>query len=235
MLHCGIVTLFPELFENFWETSFVKMARDRGHLSVVMENLREHGLGRHRSVDDGTYGGGAGMVLRVDCVVAAIRACEEKMGGRAFRVLMTPQGIPFKQACAAKWAHHERILFICGRYEGFDERVRSHVDAESSLGDFVLTGGEIPAMAMIQTTIRLVPGVLGNFDSVHEESFSDSQLLGYPQYTRPIEFENEGVPDVLKSGNHALIEKWRKEQSIIRTRMRRPDLLDSEDSREGKK
>jgi tRNA (guanine37-N1)-methyltransferase len=161
-VHVGVVTLFPELFGAFLETSFVKRAIAGGQLGVELEPLRQHGLGRHLSVDDTPYGGGSGMVLRVDCVVAALEAVEAKLGARSHRVLLTPQGRRFDQELARDLAARAHVSFVCGRYEGFDERVRGFVEQEISLGDFVLTGGEVPAMAIIEACVRLLPGVLGN-------------------------------------------------------------------------
>jgi tRNA (guanine37-N1)-methyltransferase len=228
-LDVAIVTLFPELFSTFLRTSFVHRAIAENRLSVVLEYLRDYGRGKHRSVDDTPYGGGAGMVMRVDCVLEAIEAAEVKLSAapKAHRVLLTPQGKPFTQADARLLATQEKVVFVCGRYEGFDERTRSFVDEEISLGDFVLTGGEIPVMAVIEACIRMLPGVLGNDQSSEDESFSAARegLLEYPQYTRPVEYRNHGVPEVLKGGNHAKIEAWRREQSQIRTRQRRPDLF----------
>jgi tRNA (guanine37-N1)-methyltransferase len=228
-LDVAIVTLFPELFSTFLRTSFVHRAIAEERLGVIVEYLREHGRGRHRSVDDTPYGGGAGMVMRVDCVLEAIESAEIRLGAspKAHRVLLTPQGVPFTQAAAARLATRGRVVFVCGRYEGFDERTRSFVDEEISLGDFVLTGGEIPAMAVIEACIRMLPGVLGNDRSSEDESFSSVRegWLEYPQYTRPSEFRGMAVPEVLKGGNHARIEAWRREQSYLRTRERRPDLL----------
>lgn len=226
MMRVAVVTLFPELFGPFAETSFVGRARRSGELELIFEDLRPHGLGRHLSVDDTPYGGGSGMVMRVDCVVSAIEAAEERLGGRAQRVLLTPQGERFTQSVARRLVESTRMVLVCGRYEGFDERVRSFVDAEISLGDFVLTGGEIPAMAVIEACVRLVPGVLGNVESVREESFSPALDGGleYPQYTRPVEYRGLGVPEVLKSGDHAKIAAWRREQSRLRTEQRRPEL-----------
>ncbi len=231
VLNVAVVTLFPELFGMFARTSFVKRAVSEQALRLEFEQLREHGLGRHRSVDDTPYGGGAGMVMRVDCVIAAIEAAERRLGvERAHRVLLTPQGQRFDQKAARSLAQHSAVVLVCGRYEGFDERVRAAVDHELSLGDFVLTGGEIPAMAVIEACIRFIPGVLGNELSACDESFSEQRggKLEYPHYTRPVEYRGQEVPAILRSGDHARIEAWREQQSLERTRLRRPDLLSPE-------
>lgn len=228
-MRIDVVTLFPELFGTFLETSFVGRAVTGGQLTTRLRSPREHGLGKHKSVDDTPYGGGSGMVMRVDVLVACMESldaeAEAKGEPRARRVLLTPQGKPFAQTTAASFANAPALMLICGRYEGFDERIRAFVDEEVSLGDFVMTGGEVAAMAVIESTIRLVPGVLGNEASTHEESHSGEGLLEYPQYTRPAEFRGHAVPEVLSSGNHANIEAWRKAQSLERTAVRRPDLL----------
>ena len=225
-MQVNVITLFPELFTTFSETSFVKKAIVTGQLALALEPLREHGLGKHRSVDDTPYGGGAGMVLRVDCVAAAVEAIEARTV-RTHRVLMTPQGTRFTQPMANALVGRGALTLICGRYEGFDERVRTLVDEEISLGDFVLAGGEIAAMAVIEACIRLLPGVLGNEESASLESFSDDNagLLEYPQYTRPATFRGEGVPEVLTSGDHARIEQWRTQAALERTLARRPELV----------
>ncbi len=228
-MRVAVVTLFPELFERFADTSFVGRARRSGDLELTMVDLRPHGLGKHQSVDDSPYGGGSGMVMRVDCVMSAVEAAEAALGvERAHRVLMTPQGRRFTQKLAGELHARENLVLVCGRYEGFDERVRTFMDAEVSLGDFVLTGGEIPAMAVIEACVRFVPGVLGNADSVREESFSPELDGGleYPQYTRPVEYRGLGVPEVLKNGDHAKISAWRREQSRERTLLRRPELVE---------
>ncbi len=228
-MRADIVTLFPELFEGFLGTSFVGKAIKGGELVVRFRSPREHGLGKHRSVDDTPYGGGSGMVMRVDVLVACMEALDaeaaERGEPRARRILLTPQGKRFAQPQAVRLAQEPAIMLICGRYEGFDERVRSFVDEEISLGDFVMTGGEVAAMAIVEATVRLIPGVLGNIESTREESHGDGGLLEYPQYTRPAEFRGLAVPDVLAGGNHAEIAKWRRQQSVARTRERRPDLL----------
>lgn len=228
-MRIDVVTLFPELFGAFFDISFVGRAREQGQLVSRLRSPRDFGLGKHRSVDDTPYGGGSGMVMRVDCVVNTLESLDADApdGLRAHRVLMTPQGAPFRQSKAAELAQKQAVVLICGRYEGFDERVRHFVDEEISMGDFVLTGGEVPSMAVIEAVIRLVPGVLGNITSTHEESHSPENegLLEYPQYTRPAEFRGLGVPDVLKGGNHAQIAAWRRQTAIERTRARRPELV----------
>ncbi|HYQ40584.1 MAG TPA: tRNA (guanosine(37)-N1)-methyltransferase TrmD [Polyangiaceae bacterium] len=225
----AIVTLFPELFGSFFELSFVGRAVASGALSVHLEPMRKHGLGKHLSVDDTPYGGGSGMVIRPDTAVPAIEAAEAALASstRPHRVLLTPQGQRFNQATARALASHESLILICGRYEGFDERVRSFVDEELSLGDFVLTGGEVAAMCVVEACIRLLPGVLGNADSTSEESFSleCGGLLEYPQYTRPVSFRELEVPEVLRSGDHEKVRAWRAAASRERTLARRPDLL----------
>lgn len=230
-LRVDIVTLFPELFENFSKVSFVGRGVERDILQLRFQSPREFGLGKHQSVDDTPYGGGSGMVMRVDVLCAAFEALDQKAEAegqpKARRVLLTPQGQRFDQRIAARLAEEPALMLVCGRYEGFDERVRGLVDEEVSLGDFVMTGGEVAAMAIIEATVRLLPGVLGNEASTHEESHAEATggLLEYPQYTRPVEFRGQRVPDVLQSGHHAQIDKWRREQSVVRTTARRPDLL----------
>ncbi len=223
-----VVTLFPELFETFLATSLVGRAQKSGAITVGTRSPRDFGLGRHRSVDDTPYGGGSGMLMRVDVVVACMESLDEPGApSRAHRVLLTPQGAPLDQARVRALATRPHVMLVCGRYEGFDERIRTFVDEEISLGDFVLTGGEIAAMAVVEACSRCLPGVLGNEASAREESFSPdtSGLLEYPQYTRPAEFRGLVVPAPLVSGNHAEIERWRREQSVARTKARRPDLL----------
>lgn len=245
-MRIAVVTLFPELFQGFLTIGMVGRALASGAISVLMRSPREFGLGRHRSVDDTPYGGGSGMVMRVDCIVRCMEALEEGAaegeaasappGGeavappgpaeRAHRILLTPQGQPFRQEKAIELAARPSIALVCGRYEGFDERVRAFVDEEISLGDFVMTGGEVAAMAVIDACVRLLPGVLGNAGSAEHESHSPalSGLLEYPQYTRPVEFRGLKVPEVLQQGNHAAIARWRQEQAEQRTAERRPDL-----------
>ncbi len=222
-MRISVVTLFPELFDTFKTTSFVGRAIDSDTLDLAFATPREFGLGKHKSVDDTPYGGGSGMVMRVDVIVAAMESLPQ-----ARRILLTPQGRPFDQAKAIALAAEPSIMLVCGRYEGFDERVRKYVDEEISLGDFVMTGGEVCAMAIIESVVRLLPGVLGNAESTHEESHSPGNegLLEYPHYTRPAEFRGDAVPETLLSGNHAQIAAWRKDQARARTIARRPDLVE---------
>ena len=227
-MRVDIVTLFPEMFAGFLATSFVGRAVDTGKLAMRLRSPRDFGLGKHRSVDDTPYGGGSGMLMRVDVLVAALESLDADApeGEKAYRVLLTPQGRVLRQTDVRALAGRPALMLICGRYEGFDERVRGYVDEEVSLGDFVMTGGEVAAMAIIDACARLLPGVLGNEASTIEESHSPSTggLLEYPQYTRPAEFRGAHVPEVLCGGNHAEIARWRRDQSTARTRERRPDL-----------
>jgi tRNA (guanine37-N1)-methyltransferase len=234
-MQIAIVTLFPELFAPFFATSLMGRAVGSGVVSVRYEDLRKHGLGRHLSIDDTPYGGGSGMVMRPDCTVAAMDAACEALGAGdgqpVHRILLTPQGKRFTQADARRLSEKSRLCLTCGRYEGFDERVRSFVDEELSLGDFVVTGGEVPAMCLLEAVIRLLPGVLGNDDSAREESFSEEcqGLLEYPHYTRPLSFRGLEVPEVLRSGDHAKIKHYREEQARLRSATRRPELLPAQE------
>ena len=227
-MRVDVVTLFPELFATFLETSFVARALDQGVLGVRLRSPRDFGLGKHKSVDDTPYGGGSGMVMRVDVLAPAMESldADAAAGERAHRVLLTPQGRVLDQAKVQELSGRAAVMLVCGRYEGFDERVRGLVDEEVSLGDFVMTGGEVAAMAIIEACARLLPGVLGNEASTVDESHSPQTggLLEYPQYTRPPEFRGARVPEVLVGGHHAEIAKWRRAQSVERTRSRRPDL-----------
>lgn len=228
-MHIDILTLFPELFTPFLETGLIGRGVQQGLLHIEPVDYRAFGLGRHRRVDDEPYGGGAGMVLRPEPVFLAEeqrRRAHQREGRDLWRVLFTPQGRPFDQGKARELAARpQALLLICGRYEGFDERIRQGAaDEELSLGDFVTLGGEVAAMAVIEAVARLVPGVLGNPASQEEESFSDG-ILEYPQYTRPPEFRGMRVPEVLLSGDHGEIARWRREQAMERTRARRPELL----------
>ena len=221
-MHFEIVTLFPELFDSPLKASLVGKAIETGILRVDFTTPRDFGLGKHRQVDDTPYGGGLGMVMKPEPLVAAIEAAETR--GACWKVLLTPQGRPFDQAIARRLATHKRLMLVCGRYEGVDERVRSAVDEELTIGDYVLTGGELGALVVIDAVARLIPGVLGKDASADEESFSEG-LLEYPQYTRPPEFRGQTIPEVLTSGNHERIRRWRRLQRLLRTRERRPELF----------
>jgi tRNA (guanine37-N1)-methyltransferase len=223
-----VLTLFPDMFAGFLATSFVARAIAGGQLVVRTRSPRDFGLGKHRSIDDTPYGGGSGMVMRVDVLVPAMESFDADAPGgvRAHRVLLTPQGRVLDQGKLHELAARDAIMLVCGRYEGFDERVRIYVDEEISLGDFVMTGGEVAAMAIVEACVRLLPGVLGNEASTIDESHSADTggLLEYPHYTRPVEFRGERVPELLSGGNHAEIARWRRQQAIERTQARRPDL-----------
>jgi tRNA (guanine37-N1)-methyltransferase len=219
-----ILTLFPEMFQSPLGSSLLKKAREKGLIQVNLHNIRDYARGKHRMTDDYPYGGGAGMVMKVEPVAEAVDALLHE-GVRAHVVLLTPQGEPFSQKLAGELAGHSRIVLICGHYEGVDERVREHlVDREVSIGDYVLTGGEFPAMVVVDAVSRLVPGVLGNMASTSSESHAED-LLEWPQYTRPSEYRGWKVPEVLLTGNHRNIEEWRRRESLRRTLRKRPDLL----------
>jgi tRNA (guanine37-N1)-methyltransferase len=217
-----VVTLFPELFDAPLRTGLLGKAVEAGRIEVSVRDLREHGLGRHRSVDDEPYGGGAGMVMRPEPIFAAVEAVEEE-GSHV--VLLSPRGARLDQGMASRLAGLDHLILICGRYEGVDQRVADHlVDEEVSIGDYVLAGGEVAALVLIEAVSRLVPGVVGNPQSLRSESHA-AGLLEYPQYTRPAEFRGWRVPDVLVSGDHGAVERWREERAEELTRERRPDLL----------
>jgi tRNA (guanine37-N1)-methyltransferase len=220
-----IVTLFPELFDVL-RTGLLGKAQDSGTIHVHAITPRKFTTDRHRTVDDSPYGGGSGMVLMPGPFAATLDHLDEaRAGNPTHRVLLTPQGTRFSQAHARRFSELECLTLVCGRYEGFDERIRGLVDEEVSLGDFVLLGGEAAALAVIEATARLLPGVLGNEESAADESHAEG-LLEYPQYTRPEEFRGQKVPEVLRSGNHAAIARWRRKESLRRTLERRPDLLE---------
>lgn len=223
MLHIDVVTIFPGMFVSPFGESMIRRAMDRQLVSLQVHDLRDYCHDRHRVVDDYPYGGGAGMVMRPEPAIRALQSLRDE-DGRGTIILTSPQGDLFSQAMAVELAEKERLLFFCGHYEGVDERIRSQVDREVSIGDYVLTGGELPAMVMIDAVVRLLPGVLGSAASLDEESFSP--LLEYPHYTRPAEFEGMMVPDVLRSGHHRQIRQWRRQQALWRTFCRRPDLLE---------
>ncbi len=220
-----VITLFPEMFESPFRGGMIGRAIEQGIIAIKAHPLREHGLGNYRQVDDAPYGGGSGMVMRPEPIAAAIDAVNAARPG-LWRILMTPQGEVFDNSMARDLAKRAPgLMIVAGRYEGIDERVRSLVDQEISIGDYVLSGGEIPAMAVIEAVGRMLPGVLGNPESLDEESFA-AGLLEYPQYTRPEEFRGITVPEILLSGDHAKIRAWREAESKRRTARRRPDLLE---------
>lgn len=220
-----VLTLFPEMVSNGLNTSILGRATEKGLLSFDVVNIRDYTLERHGKVDDYPYGGGAGMVMQAEPIYRAYEALVEKIGHKPRVVYMTPQGQVFNQKIAEDLAKEDDLVFLCGHYEGIDERVLEMIATDYlSAGDYVLTGGELPAMMMIDCISRLVPGVLNNEASAQDESF-EGDLLEYPQYTRPEVFMGEAVPQVLLSGHHGNIEKWRREQSILNTAKKRPDLL----------
>lgn len=216
----NILTLFPEMFDIF-NHSIIGKAQEKGLVSVKAVNIRDYSINKHRKVDDYPYGGGAGMVMTPQPLVDAIKDCKTKMPGKV--IFLGPRGKKFNHKTAIDLSREESVTFVCGHYEGIDERVYKYIDNEISLGDFILTGGEMAAIPIIDSILRLCPGVLGKEESFMDESFSDG-LLEYPQYTRPDEFEGEKVPEILLSGHHENIRKWRRKQSLLITRERRPDL-----------
>jgi tRNA (guanine37-N1)-methyltransferase len=221
-----IFTLLPEVFPSYLDSSILNRARQRGLIDVQIHNIRDWALDRHHVTDDLPYGGGGGMVMKVEPVFAAV---ESVLGTPPTCpvIMLTPQGRVFNQDLASELSQHPHLALICGRYEGIDERIRTHlVTAEISIGDFVLTGGELPALMLIDALSRLVPGVLGDPDGAMDDSHA-SGLLEYPHYTRPPEFRNWSVPGILLSGDHSRVAKWRREQALLRTFQRRPDLLET--------
>ena len=221
-----IMTLFPEMVMQGLSTSIIGRAVNKGLLSIEAVNIRDYAFNKHSSVDDYPYGGGAGMLMQAEPVYQCYRALEEKMNKKPRVVYLSPQGKTFNQTMAEEFAQEEELVFLCGHYEGIDERVLEEIVTDYvSIGDYVLTGGELPAMIMVDAISRLVPGVLHNDVSAEFESFQDN-LQEYPQYSRPEMWHDKKVPEVLMSGHHANIEKWRREQSVIRTARNRPDLLE---------
>lgn len=221
-----VLTLFPEMIRNGMNTSITGRAINAGILSVEAINIRDYAFNKHQKVDDYPYGGGAGMLMQAEPVYLSYEAIKEKIGYRPRVVYLTPQGKVFHQEMAKELAQERDLVFLCGHYEGIDERVLDEIVTDYvSIGDYVLTGGELPAMVMMDSISRMVPGVLSNQESGETESFAGN-LLEYPQYSRPAEWMGKKVPDVLLSGHHANIEKWRREQSILRTLRNRPELLE---------
>ena len=224
-----VLTLFPEMIEQGMHTSIIVRAIAGGYLSIDAINIRDYAFNKHQKVDDYPYGGGAGMLMQAEPVYLAYESVQKKLGYRPRVVYLTPQGEVFHQTMAKELAKEIDLVFLCGHYEGIDERVLDEIVTDYvSFGDYVLTGGELPAMVMMDSISRMVPGVLSNQESGETESFAEN-LLEYPQYSRPEEWHGQKVPPVLLSGHHANIEAWRREQSILRTAKRRPDLLKKAD------
>ncbi len=220
-MRISILTLFPELFEGFLNTSIIKRAIEKEKVKFDIINIRDFAKNSYGQVDDTPYGGGSGMVMMIEPVVDAINSVKTD---DSFVILMTPSGIPFKQAVALDLRNKKHLILVCGHYEGIDERILHYVDMELSIGDYVLTGGELPSMVVSDAVIRLIDGVIKK-ESYEEESFNDN-LLDYPTYTKPASYDGLDVPEVLLSGHHANIQKWRREQARLKTEKNRPDLLD---------
>jgi len=228
MLRFEVLTLFPEIFSSFLDESLLKRAIEKGLLSTSLVNFRKHGIGKHLQVDDSPYGGGPGMILRIEPIALTLeeqKNYHRSQGRETHTILVSPQGQPFTQKKAKELSQNNSVLtLVCGRYEGFDERIRSLVDEEISGGDYVCMGGEVICMAIIESVSRLLPGFLGNKESSEQDSFSQS-LLEYPQYTRPASYAGMDIPKELLSGNHKKIAQWRQQKAFSRTQKRRPDLI----------
>ena len=223
-MNVTILTLFPEMFSGPFDHSIVKRAQEKGLITIDFVNIRDFASDNYKSVDDHPYGGGAGMVMRVDVVDRAIENAKcQMLNAKCKTILLDPQGTPYTQTKAQEFSRLDHLILLCGHYEGVDERIRSFVDEEISIGDYITTGGEIPAMVIVDSVTRLLPGVLKKEEATQTESFAP--ILEYPQYTRPETYGGMNVPEVLLSGNHAVIAKWRKKQATLRTKKRRPDLL----------
>jgi tRNA (guanine37-N1)-methyltransferase len=233
-MRIDVLTLFPDMFASPLSLSIVKRAQQRGLVQIALSNIRDFAANSYKKVDDTPYGGGPGMVMMCRPVLECLENVKKQDPQNARVILLTPQGRKFDQKLAEELAAEKRIILIAGHYEGFDERIRIAANAEEiSIGDYVLSGGELAAMVIIDAIVRLLPGSLGDEDSAANDSFSDG-LLEYPQYTRPEEFNGLKVPDVLLSGNHAQIDKWRKQQALEKTKKQRPDLLDDNKKSENK-
>ncbi len=220
-MNIDILTLFPEMFISPLEASIIKRARERELVAINTINIRDYALDKHQQVDDYPYGGGPGMVMKADVVGAALKSCKKE---DAWAIYMSPQGKPLAQEKIIELSEKPNLLILCGHYEGIDNRVMDLIDEEISIGDYILTGGELPALVLVDAVVRLIPGVLGDDDSAEEESFQ-KRLLEYPHYTRPALYDDKLVPEVLTSGHHENIRLWRKKQSLFNTLLKRPDLL----------
>jgi len=227
-MRIDIITIFPKMFKPVLGESIIKRAQNKGKVKIYIHNLRDYSLDKHKKVDDRPFGGGSGMVLNAQPVFRAVEDIKSQVRGQRSKViLLCPQGVELEQKVAKRLAKSKHLILICGHYEGIDERVRGYLaDEEISIGDYVLTGGELPAMVLVDCLVRLVPGVLGDRNSLNFESF-EGNLLEYPQYTRPASFRGMKVPKTLLSGNHSKIMEWRKNESVKRTKQKRPDLLKS--------
>ncbi|MDD5561113.1 MAG: tRNA (guanosine(37)-N1)-methyltransferase TrmD [Candidatus Omnitrophica bacterium] len=224
-MRIDIITIFPGMFSAVLDESIIKRAQQKGKVDIFVHDLRPYSLDKHHKVDDRPFGGGSGMILQAEPIFRAVAAIKRKIKGRSRVILLCPQGKSFNHACARRLSKCSNLIFICGRYEGVDERVRQYLaDEELSIGDYVLTGGELAAMVLVDSIVRLIPGVLGDKNSLNFESF-EGNLLEYPQYSRPAKFRKWSVPEVLVSGAHDKISAWRKAEALKRTRQRRPDLL----------
>ncbi|MBQ7060649.1 MAG: tRNA (guanosine(37)-N1)-methyltransferase TrmD [Clostridia bacterium] len=224
-MRIDILTIFPEMFDGVLGASMLSRAAANGILDFRTHNIRDYSLNKHHNTDDYPYGGGAGMVMLAQPIMDCIDAVTAESGIKPRRILMTPRGRQLSTELARELASEERLLILAGHYEGIDERVMALIDDEISIGDYILTGGELPAMVLIDCVSRFVPGVLGSAESAEDESFSEAGLLEYPQYTRPAEYRGMQVPEVLLNGNHAEIRKWRRQQALKKTAQNRPDLL----------
>jgi tRNA (guanine37-N1)-methyltransferase len=224
-MRIDIISIFPDMFSAVLDESIIKRAQNKGKVKIFVHNLRDYTLDKHHKVDDRPFGGGSGMVIQAEPIFRAVEVIKKKVKGRARVILLCPQGKTFNQGNAKRLSKCSNLILICGHYEGIDERVRQYLaDEEISIGDYVLTGGELPAMVLVDSIVRLIPGVLGDKNSLNFESF-EGNLLEYPQYSRPAKFKNWPVPEVLVSGDHNKIAAWRRLAALKRTKERRPDLL----------
>lgn len=223
-MRIDIITIFPEMFSSVLDASIIKRAQEKGKVRIFVHDLRDYSLDKHRKVDDRPFGGGSGMLMQAEPIFRAVEAIKKKIKAKARVILLCPQGDRFTQRAAKELSRRKNLILICGHYEGVDERVRQYLaDALISIGDYVLTGGELPAMVLVDSVVRLIPGVLGDKNSLNFESF-EGNLLEYPQYSRPAKFRDWTVPEVLVSGDHDKIAAWRKQEALKRTKERRPDL-----------
>ena len=225
-MRIDIITIFPKMFKPVLGESIIKRAQNKGKVKIYIHNLRNYSLDKHKKVDDRPFGGGSGMVLNAEPIFRAVEDIKSQVIGRRSRViLLCPQGVELEQKVAKRLAKNKHLILICGHYEGIDERVRQYLaDEEISIGDYILTGGELPAMVLVDCLVRLVPGVLGDRNSLNFESF-EGNLLEYPQYTRPENFREMKVPPTLLCGNHSKVMEWRKNEAVKRTKQKRPDLF----------